>query len=126
MATEKTHPALFVKETRTLRDRKGLDRVVTMPKIYWGSYDFIVNQTDMDAADILTIADESAEHYQMSWHDYLPEGLAHIDHYFRSNPELLNQNKDKGQVAGYIGPVSKLQIKALEKQKIKISKDTNQ
>ena len=80
MATQKTHPELFVRETRTLRDGKGLDRVVTMPKIYWGSYDFIVNQTDMNAAEILTIADESAEHYQMSWHDYLPEGLAHIDH----------------------------------------------
>ena len=113
-------PKLYDQETRTLRDEQGVDRVVIMPKIYWGSFDFIIKNTTMTAGELLAIADEEAPTHNMTWHDYLPEGLAHIDHYYMERPHLWNCNRDQDGVVGYIGPVSNMQIEELERSKTPI------
>jgi|GEM_PF-3850504 len=114
MANETTHPELFIKQIRTLRDRSGMDRVTTMPKLYWDSFDFIVSETRLTESDLLAIADEEATFHGMTWHEYLPEGLAHIHHYYDERPELWKSTEER---VINIGPSSQIQIDALEAQK---------
>ena len=122
-SNQQDNPELHLRETRTLCDEHGLDRVVTMPRIYWGSYDFIIENTWLTVGDLLAIADEEAPQHNMTWHEYFPEGLAHVDHFFSQRPELWNCNRGTCIIAGTIGTVSKLQIEQLEADKATIDVD---
>ena len=114
--TPETHPELYIKETRTLRDGRGQDRLVTMGKIYWDSFEFMINETHLIESDLLAIGEEEAGLRNITFDEYFAQGLVCMVHYFLDRPELLLKNRNNGQLAGYIGPVSKLQIKELDQQ----------
>lgn len=103
-------------ETRTLRDAQGMDRVVTMLRIYWGSYAFLLRETTRTMENLLAIADEEAPRHNMTWHDYFPEGLACMQHfYLHQRPDLMKSNYlTIEHLSDHIGPVSKIQIEALK------------
>ncbi len=103
-------------ETRTLRDAQGMDRIVTMPRVYWGSYAFLLRETTRTTEDLLAIADEEAPKHGMSWHDYFPEGLACMHHfYLHERPDLTRSSyQTVGHLSDHAGPVSRMQIGAIQ------------
>ena len=114
--TKDSHPELFVHETRTLRDEHGMDRIVTMAKISWSSYEWMLRESSFTEQDLLAIGDEEAQLRGITFAEYFPKGLACMVHYFEQRPHLMTSNKKNGELAGYIGPSSKLQIKELDQK----------
>jgi predicted DNA-binding ribbon-helix-helix protein len=104
------------RESRHLAGADGLDRVVTMERIYWGSFDFLTASTDLTAERLIDVAERTAAKHGMSFAAYFPECLAWFDHYYAEHPELL-KGGTPARIVGGIGMVSRQQIEDLERMK---------